>query len=306
MIQYAIRRFLYLIPLLMCMTVLVASLTHFIPGDPVEKILPEFATEAQKQDLRSHLGLNKSLINKVTSYFGGIFYLDFGKSVHSGKNVTTLISERIIPTIELAICSLIIALLLSLPLGIISAMKPNSLTDFFATGFSLIGVSMPNFWLGPLLILFFAVYLGILPASERDGFLSYILPSVTLGTALAAILSRMTRTAFLDELNADYVRTALSKGLSKTRVLLVHVFRNAGIPIVTILGLQFGVLLSGAIITEKIFDWPGLGSLMIEAIQGRDYPVIQALVLLFSTTYLIVNLLTDITYAIIDPRIKLK
>ena len=191
-------------------------------------------------------------------------------------------------------------------MGCISALKADTPTDYVATLFSLIGVSMPNFWLGPLLIIFFSLYLGTFPVSGRDGFMSYILPAVTLGASLAAILSRMTRTAMMEQLEAEYVKTAYSKGLSKWRVIFVHVLRNASVPIVTIIGLQFGVLLTGAIITEKIFDWPGLGDLMIQAIGERDFPIIQGLVFIFSMTYLIINLATDLLYAWIDPRIKLQ
>jgi len=306
MLFYALRRLLYLIPVTICVTILVASLMHFIPGDPVDKILDEFASAEQRDELRSQLGLDQPLPVKIVSYFMGILQLDFGKSISNGRPVLELVSERAFATVELAILAVMISILISIPLGCISALKADTPTDYVATLFSLIGVSMPNFWLGPLLIIFFSLYLGIFPVSGRDGFMSYILPAVTLGASLAAILSRMTRTAMMEQLEAEYVKTAYSKGLSKWRVIFVHVLRNASVPIVTIIGLQFGVLLTGAIITEKIFDWPGLGDLMIQAIGERDFPIIQGLVFIFSMTYLIINLATDLLYAWIDPRIKLQ
>ncbi len=306
MLFYTLRRLLYLIPVTICVTVLVASLMHFIPGDPVDKILDEFASAEQRAELRSQLGLDKPLPVKIISYFKGVLSLDFGNSISNGRPVLELVSERALATVELAILAVLISILISIPLGCISALKADTPTDYLATLFSLIGVSMPNFWLGPLLIIFFSLYLGIFPVSGRDGFMSYILPAVTLGASLAAILSRMTRTAMVEQLQSEYVKTAYSKGLSKWRVVFIHVLRNASVPIVTIIGLQFGVLLTGAIITEKIFDWPGLGDLMIQAIGERDFPIIQGLVFIFSMTYLIINLATDLLYAWIDPRIKLQ
>jgi peptide/nickel transport system permease protein len=218
--------------------------------------------------------------------------------------VTELIAERVQPTVELAVVSLIVALCLSIPLGIVSALKAGKPLDYTAMGFALLGVAIPNFWLGPMLVLLFSLELGWLPVSERGGALSYVLPAITLGTALAAILSRMTRNSMLDNMKEDYVRTARAKGNPERTVIGKHVFRNAALPLVTIVGLQFGVLLTGAIITERIFDWPGLGSLILDGINNRDYPVVQGCVLVFSATYLIVNLVTDLSYALVDPRIK--
>lgn len=277
----------------------------FVPGDPVDVIAGDFATETQRAELREKLGLNENPVKRIINYYTGVLQGDLGQSLISGQKVSSLIGERLWPTAELAIFSLLLAVWLSIPLGVLSAIRARSITDYLSMSFSLLGVSIPNFWLGPLLILFFSIYLGWFPVSGRGGAAHLILPVLTLGTSLAGVLTRMTRTSVLENLKEDYVRTARAKGLREKNILFRHVLRNASLPVVTILSLQFGVLLTGTIITEKIFDWPGLGTLMIEALQSRDYPVVQGCVFLFSSSYLLVNLLADVLYTLLDPRIRL-
>lgn len=302
--MFILKRLLAALPIGVAVLVLVGVIIHIVPGNPVDMILGPYATEADKLALMHDLGLDRSVQSQVVAYISGVFRGDLGTSLIYHEPVLELLRERIMPTVELAIFSILVAICISLPLGIIAALNRGGMADFSAMLLSLLGVAIPNFWFGPLLILFFSVYLGWLPVSERTGALSYVLPSLTLGTSLASILTRMTRNSFLDNLRQDYVRTAKAKGLAPKRVLFKHVLRNAAIPLTTILGLQFGVLLTGAIITEKVFDWPGLGTLLVESLNNRDYPVLQGCILLFSMTYLVVNLATDICYSLIDPRIR--
>lgn len=293
-----------MIPVGLGVVAIVSMLIHFVPGNPEDMILGPYATDAEKIALRSDLGLDEPFAQQLVAYYKKVLTGDLGESLLLRKPVTALIAERIQPTLELALLSMLVAVAIALPLGVISALKVGGPIDFAAMGVALLAIAMPNFWLGPMLILFFSLQLGWLPVSERAGLTSYILPAMTLGTALAAILSRMTRNSMLDNMKEDFVRTARAKGNKERTVVLKHILRNAALPLVTVVGLQFGVLLTGAIITERIFDWPGLGSLILEGINNRDYPVVQGCVLLFSATYLLVNLITDITYAAVDPRIK--
>jgi peptide/nickel transport system permease protein len=298
------KRLLALIPVAAGVVVVVSLLIHMVPGNPADVVLGPYATEIEKSAYLTAMGLDRPIPLQIAQYFSNLFQGNLGVSMIYQKPVTTLISERFLPTLELALCAMVVALFLSLPLGILSAVFKGKLIDYSAMTFALVGVAIPNFWLGPLLIMIFSLYLGLLPVSERAGPSSYLLPSLSLGLALAAMLSRMTRNSMLDTMKEDYVRTARSKGASEIIVICKHVLRNAALPLVTIVGLQFGVLLTGAIITERVFDWPGLGSLILEGINNRDYPVVQGCVLTFSATYLTVNLLTDVFYSIIDPRIR--
>ncbi|MDH5229765.1 MAG: ABC transporter permease, partial [Gammaproteobacteria bacterium] len=216
-----------------------------------------------------------------------------------------ILAERIPATVELALSSLIVAIVIAFPLGAIAAVRKDTWWDDVAMGFSLVGVSIPNFWMGPILILVFSLWAGWFPVSGREGFASLVLPALTLGTAMAAILARMVRSTLLEVLNEDYIRTARAKGLNEFQVIKNHGMRNALLPVITLLGLQLGTLLGGAVITETVFSWPGVGQLTIDAIQRRDYPVVQACVLLISLSYVVVNVLTDVVYAAIDPRIRL-
>ena len=285
---------------------LVFFLIHLIPGDPVEVMLGESAQPVDREALRIALGLDLPLYQQYWKYLSGLVQLDFGQSLFSGRSIGTILAERIPLTVYLSLISLMIALMLAFPLGLLAATKQGTVYDFGAMGFALFGISIPNFWMGPLLILVGALWLGWFPVSGQEGWNAVVLPAFTLGTAMAAILARMIRSSLLEVLKEDYLRTARAKGLSRSLVMTTHALPNALLPILTLLGLQLGGLLGGAIITETVFSWPGLGLLTVEAIQQRDYPVVQAAVLCISVTYIGVNLLTDLIYAWLDPRIHME
>jgi peptide/nickel transport system permease protein len=284
---------------------LVFFLIHLVPGDPVEVMLGESARPADREALRQSLGLDQSLPVQFGHYLGSVVQLDFGTSLHSKRPIIDILGERIPATLELAIAALLVAVVIAFPLGVIAAVRKDSGWDHGAMTVSLLGVSIPNFLMGPLLILIFAVWLGWFPVSGRDGVGSLVLPAITLGSAMAAILSRMVRATLLEVLGEDYIRTAKAKGLGPGAIIWRHALRNALLPVITLLGLQLGALLAGAVITEAVFSWPGIGQLIIEAIQGRDYPVVQACVLLISLSYVVVNTLTDLAYSWLDPRVRL-
>jgi peptide/nickel transport system permease protein len=284
---------------------IVFLLIHLIPGDPVEIMLGEAASVTDREALRTALGLDQPLARQFMAYLEGLLRLDLGSSYHSHRPVVELLLERLPATLVLAGMALLITLVMAVPLGIVAAVRRDSLWDSGAMSFSMLGVSVPNFWLGPLLILVFSLGLGWFPVSGRESFGAVVLPAITLGTGLAAVLSRMVRSSMLEVLGEDYMRTARAKGLAPSRVIIHHGLRNALLPVITLLGLQLGALLAGAVITETVFSWPGVGLLTIEAIQSRDYPVVQACVLLISVSYVLINLLTDIAYAWVDPRIRL-
>ncbi|VAW86234.1 ABC transporter, permease protein 1 (cluster 5, nickel/peptides/opines) [hydrothermal vent metagenome] len=305
MVNFVASRLLSALVVVLGVSCIVFLFIHMIPGDPVEVMLGESARPADREALREALGLNLPILQQLQHYYIGLFQLDLGHSLHSSRPVLDLLIERIPATVELALASLIVAVIIAFPLGTIAAVRQHTLWDQGAMGFALIGVSIPNFVMGPLLILLFSVTLAWLPVSGREGFASLLLPAITLGSALAAVLSRMVRASLLEVLSEDYVRTARAKGLSEWRVVWGHGVRNALLPVITLLGLQLGVLLGGAVITETIFSWPGIGQLTIEAIQRRDYPVLQACVLLISLVYVVVNTLTDLAYGWLDPRIRL-
>lgn len=285
---------------------LVFLLIHVIPGDPVEVMLGESAQPTDKETLRHALGLDLPIHQQWWMYFKALLHLDFGTSLFSGRAIVDLLIERIPATLHLSLVSLVVAIALALPLGILAAVRQHSPLDYGAMGFALFGMSIPNFWMGPLLILVGALWLGWFPVSGQEGWNSVVLPALTLGTAMAAILARMIRSSVLEVLGEDFMRTAYAKGLTPTRAVMLHALPNSLLPILTLLGLQLGGLLGGAVITETVFAWPGLGLLMIEAIQQRDYPVVQAAVLCISVTYILVNLVTDLLYAWLDPRIQFK
>ena len=283
---------------------LVFLLIHLVPGDPVEVMLWEGASAADRGALRAVLGLDRPLTEQYLGYLGRVARLDLGTSLHDRRPVLDLLFERAGPTLELALAALILAVLIALPLGVLAAQHRGGTLDRAAMTVSLIGAAIPNFWLGPLLILVFSLWLGWTPVSGRDGWWSLVLPALTLGTGLAAVLARMVRASVLEVLNEDYVRTARAKGLGPAAVLWGHALRTAWLPILTLIGLQLGALLAGAVITETVFAWPGLGSLLVEAIQQRDYPVVQGAVLLISLTYVLVNGATDLAYGLLDPRTR--
>jgi ABC-type dipeptide/oligopeptide/nickel transport system permease component len=304
MLRYLVRRLLLTIPVLLGVATLVFALIHFIPGDPAQAILGEGATQEEVAQLRARLGLDRPLLVQYGAFLKGVAHGDLGQSLRNGQPVTQQILLRMPATAELAMASMAVAILVALPLGIIAAVWKGTWIDHGSMTLSLVGISIPNFWLGPLLAIVFAVQLGWLPVGGRGTPAHLVLPAVTLGAALAAILARMTRASLLEELSEPYVVAARAKGVSRTRAVLHHAFRNSLIPIVTILGLQFGVVLTGAVITETIFAWPGIGRLLIQSIGFRDYPTVQGCVLLIAVTYVAVNLITDLTYGFLDPRIR--
>jgi peptide/nickel transport system permease protein len=298
------RRLLLLVPTVLGVLTLVFFLVHLIPGDPVELMLGETASRADLGQLRADLGLDRPLAEQYARFVGGLLRGDLGRSFFYRKPVLAVIAGALPATALLAAAAMAVALLVALPLGVLAAIRRNRLTDRAALVGSLIGVSMPNFWLGPMLIILFSFRLGWLPVSGWDGAASLVLPAVTLGTALAAILVRMTRASMLDVLGEDYLRTARAKGVGPGAVIARHALRNALLPVVTIVGLQFGALLSGAVITENVFAWPGVGTLLVQAITARDYPLVQGCVLVVALCYVAVNFLTDVLYSVIDPRVR--
>ena len=301
---YVLKRLLLFAPTVLGVATLVFFLVHMVPGDPVEAILGEYAQTAQKEALRHALGLDASLPVQYARFLAGVATGNLGESIFYRRPVARILAERAPATARLALAGMVVAILLAIPLGVLAAVKRNTWIDQTAMFFSLAGISIPHFWLGPLLILAFAIHWTLFPASGQAGAGAIVLPAVTLGTALAAMLSRMTRASVLEAIQEDHVVAARARGLSEARVIGKHVLRNALIPVVTVLGLQFGALLSGAIVTEVVFAWPGLGTLLIRAIQSRDYPVVQGCILLVSTSYVAINLLTDLAYAWVDPRIR--
>jgi peptide/nickel transport system permease protein len=305
MLTFILQRLLGALLVIFGVISIVFLLIHMIPGDPVEIMLGESASTADREALRMALGLDQPVWLQFQQYLAGLVHLDMGSSIHFRRPVADLLLERLPATGLLAAVTLMITLLMALPLGIMAAVRRDTPWDTGAMTFSMLGVSIPNFWLGPVLILVFSLWLGWFPVSGRSGFGSVILPAVTLSTGLVAVLSRMVRSSMLEVLGEDYMRTAKAKGLPPQRVILHHGLRNALLPVITLLGLQLGALLAGAVITETVFSWPGVGLLTIESIQSRDYPVVQACVLLISVTYVLVNLLTDLAYAWVDPRIRL-
>ena len=305
MFRFLFSRLFSALIVVLGVSTLVFLLIHLVPGDPVEVMLGESAQAADRDALRAALGLDLPVHVQYGHYLDGLLHFDLGQSLHSRRPVAELLVERIPATAELALAALGIALLIALPLGILAAVRRDTIWDFAASGFALLGVSIPNFWMGPVLILGFSLGLGWFPVSGRDAPGALVLPALTLGTAMAAILSRMIRSTLLEVLGEDFIRTARAKGLSGFQVVVGHGLRNALLPVITLLGLQLGGLLGGAVITETVFSWPGVGLLTIEAIQGRDYPIVQASVLVISLTYVAVNTLTDLVYAWVDPRVRL-
>jgi peptide/nickel transport system permease protein len=302
--RFLARRLVLTIPVLLGVATLVFSLIHFIPGDPAQAILGEAAPQADVEELRHRLGLDRPLLEQYAGFLSGLVRGDLGTSLRTGQPVTTQIVERMPATIELAAAAMIVAICVSMPLGIAAAVRRGTFVDHAAMTLALTGVSVPNFWLGPLLAIVFAVELGWLPVSGRGTWGHLILPAVSLGAALAAILARMTRATMLEELREPYVQAARARGVSKSRAIMRHAFRNSLIPVVTLVGLQFGAVLTGAVITETIFAWPGIGRLLIQSIGFRDYPLVQGCILLIALTYVAVNLATDMLYGVLDPRIR--
>jgi len=303
---FLIRRLIALVPVVFGVVTLVFFIIHATPGDPVEIMLGETASPADRDTLRKELGLDKPLIVQYITFIGAVATGDLGKSLFTNKGVAESIAERYPATVQLALCSMALAIIIAIPLGVLAAARKNSAIDTGAMAVSLLGVSMPSFWIGPLLILVFSINLGWFPVAGRGGIESLVLPSITLGTAMAAILSRLTRSTMIEALDEDYIVTARAKGAPSMTILFRHALSNALLPVVTVAGLQMGALLAGAIITETIFAWPGIGRLTLQAITARDYPLAQGCVLTISLSYVFVNLAVDIVYALVDPRIRYK
>jgi ABC-type dipeptide/oligopeptide/nickel transport system permease component len=303
-LRYLFARLLYTLPVLWLVVSVVFLLIHLVPGDPILQMLGEGAPVTDVAATRHVYGLDVPLWQQYLHYWKGVLHGDLGPSLRFNQSVGSLIVHRYPYTLELTVASLFIAILISIPAGVRSAQHRGRWDDKLLSVVSLFGLSFPNFALGPILILFFAIKLGLLPVSGSGTFAHLVLPAITMGGALAAILTRMVRTSMLEELGHDYVRTARAKGLPERTVVYRHALRNAMLPIITVLGLQFGALLAGAIVTEKIFSWPGIGRLTIDAIGNRDYFLVQGCILAIGLTYVLVNFLTDLLYSIANPRIR--
>jgi peptide/nickel transport system permease protein len=301
---YIFRRLLYTLPVIWLVVSLVFLLIHLVPGDPIQQMLGEGAAAADIQAARRAYGLDAPLRTQYVRYWVGVLQGNLGLSIRFNQSVTSLIATRYPYTLELTLAALFVAIALAFPAGVRSAQRRDRWEDRLLGVISLFGLSFPNFALGPILILFFAIELGWLPVSGSGTAAHLILPAITMGSALAAILTRMVRTSMLEELSQDYIRTARAKGLPEHTVVYRHALRNAMIPVITVLGLQFGALLAGAIVTETIFSWPGIGRLTISAISNRDYYLVQGCILAIGLTYVAVNFLTDILYSALNPRIR--
>lgn len=304
MLAYITKRLLYMLPVVWLVVSVVFLLIHLVPGDPIQAMLGESAASADIEAARHQYGLDLPIATQYLNYWKGVLHGNLGQSLRFNQNVGSLIAARYPATMKLTFAALAVALLLSIPAGVRSAVRRNRWDDRLISFVSLLGLSFPNFALGPVMILFFAIMLGLLPVSGSGTLAHLVLPAVTLGGALAAILTRMVRTAMLEELGQDYIRTARAKGLPENVVVYRHALRNAMIPVVTVLGLQFGAMLAGTVVTEMIFSWPGVGRLTVQAIQNRDYYLVQGCVLAIGLTYVAVNFLTDLAYSIVNPRIR--
>lgn len=296
------RRLLALVPTLIGVASLVFLLLHVVPGDPVDLMIGESAAPAARAELRSRLGLDRPLLVQYATWLAAAAHGDLGVSVRSGRPVAALIAERIPATALLALAACLVAASIGIPLGILAAATRGGGVDRLARIVSLAAVATPSFWLGPMLVLLLSVELGWLPVAGSGTAAHLVLPALTLGAGMSGILVRMTRAALLETLSDDYVRTARAKGASTMRVLVVHALPNAASPLLSVLGLQLGAVLAGSVVTETIFAWPGLGRLVVEAIQARDYPVVQGAVLVIATTTVLANLAAELAQAAVDPR----
>jgi len=304
MAKYIVKRFFMLIPIIIGVTFIVFFIMNLAPGDPARIILGDSATPAEIEQLREKMGLNEPLLIQYFKYLGNLVRGDMGVSWRNNTKVFDEIVQRLPHTFKLAGASVLVSLVIALPLGVIAAIKQNTLADGFCMFLSLLGVSMPGFWMGLLFIILFALYLGWLPSGGADKATSIILPAVTLGFHSMASIARTTRSSMLEVVRQDYVRTARAKGVPHRVVVVKHCLRNALIPTVTVVGIQVGAMLAGSVVTETVFSWPGIGRLMVTAITARNTPVVLGCVVLYSVTFTLVNFLVDILYAYIDPRIK--
>ncbi|CAN7244895.1 glutathione ABC transporter permease GsiC [Variovorax sp. LjRoot84] len=306
MTQYVLKRLLGLLPTLLIVAVLVFLFVHMLPGDPARLAAGPDASPETVALVRADLGLDKPLPQQFLNFFGNMLQGDFGHSLRSKRPVSTEIAERFMPTLLLTISSMAWAVVFGMAIGITSAVFRNQWPDRLGMTLAVSGISFPAFALGMLLMQIFSVQLGWLPTVGADSWRHYILPSLTLGAAVAAVMARFTRASFIEVIQEDFVRTARAKGVSEKWVILKHCLRNALIPVVTMMGLQFGFLLGGSIVVEAVFNWPGLGRLLVDAVDMRDYPIIQTLVLLFSLEFILINLVVDVLYGYINPTIRYK
>lgn len=312
--RYIVNRLIIFIPVLLLVSIIVFSLIHLIPGDPIDVLFSEEVLTPENRAMHEKaLGLDQPLPLQYLHWTTRMVRGDFGKSIRMGRPILDLILERLPATLLLTISATIVSILIAIPAGIIAAVKRNTVYDYQFMLLALLGISLPNFWLGILLILFFSAYLGLLPSSGYAAFFAspwaslkhLILPSITLGTGMAAIVARMTRSEMLEEISREYVRTARAKGMPEWQVIFKHTLKNALVPTITVIGLQFGRLLGGAIIIEYIFSWPGIGSLVVDAIHSRDYPMVQAVVMMFAVIFVTINFVVDLLYKMVNPRITL-
>ena len=304
MLQYIVKRLLGVLPTLLIVALFVFLFVHLLPGDPARLAAGVDATPETVELVRKDLGLDKPLPQQFVRFLSGVIHWDFGTSLRTKRPVAQEIGDRFMPTFWLTVWSMVWSVIIGMAIGIVSAVFRNRSPDRIGMTLAVSGISFPAFALGMVLMQIFSVQLGLLPTVGADTWKHYILPSLTLGAAVAAIMARFTRSSFVDILGEDYIRTARAKGLDETHVVIKHGMRNALIPVVTMMGLQFGFLLGGSIVVEKVFNWPGLGRLLVDAVDMRDYKVIQALVLLFSLEFILINLIVDVLYGIINPTIR--
>ncbi|HZK67704.1 MAG TPA: nickel ABC transporter permease [Chloroflexota bacterium] len=303
MFKYILQRLVLAIPTLFGVAVVVFLMLRMLPGDPARVIAGVMASEADVERIRMQLGLDQPVLTQFVSFMGRLAHLDLGQSARTSQPVLQEILARLPYTVELAVTAIVLATVVGIMAGVMAATHHNTKVDYLVSALSLFGVSMPVYWLGLMLIVVFAINLKVLPAAGADQPASFIMPSFTLALFVVGLITRMTRSSMLEVLRQDYVQTARAKGLAEQRVRYTHALRNALLPVVTVVGLQFGTLLGGAVLTETVFGWPGIGQLLVDSIFSRDYPLVQGIVLTFSTLFIMVNLAVDILYAYIDPRI---
>ena len=304
MYNYLIKRLISIIPVLIGISLLLFFMLRMLPGDPAQVLAGQMATPQEIKNIRSQLGLDRPIHQQYAIYLSHLVRLDLGRSARTQNPVIEEIWARLPNTMLLAMVAIVLACLFGIPAGIISAMRPYSWLDYAITMTALFGISMPVFWLGLMLVVVFSIILQWLPAGGTGGWQHVILPSITLASFVVAFIARMTRSTMLETLSQDFTTTARSKGLTEKTVVVKHALRNALIPIITVVGLQFGMLLGGAVLTETVFAWPGIGRLIVDSILARDYPMIQGVILIFGLLYILVNLIVDMTYAFVDPRIR--
>jgi glutathione transport system permease protein len=303
-LRYIGKRIIEIIPILFVVSILIFLFTHLIPGDPARLVAGKDATLEEVNQVRSQMGLDQPIWDQYITYMGNLFQGDLGTSLKTGLPVSSMFIDRFMPSIYLTLLSMVWALIIGLLIGTLSAVFKNKWPDYFGMVTAVSGISLPGFWLGLILIQIFSVQLGWFPTGGADGWESYILPSLTLGAGIMSMLARFTRSSLLETLRSDFIRTGRAKGLKESVVIPKHALRNSLIPVVTIAGLQFGFLLGGSVVVETVFSFPGMGRLLIDSISFRDYPVIQAELLLFSVEFILVNLIVDILYSVLNPKIR--